>query len=236
MSTRLADVILSLHLVDLGPQGALRTLRRNPRPGEIPGLRYARTLTAAPLGPGVVPKPKVGRVGLLAAWDDDAALDGFLEAHPLAERLDGGWQVRLEPVRAYGAWPALPDLPPRERPVDPDEPVAVLTLGRLKLRRAPSFLRTSARAEQQAVADPALIAATGLARPPRIVATFSLWRTAAAMRAYATGGSGPHHLAATRAHQVRPFHHESVFVRFRPYAARGEWDGRDPLAVPALAS
>jgi hypothetical protein len=132
-------------------------------------------------------------------------------------------------LRAVGSWSGLPDLPDEERVVDDHEPVAVLTLGRLRLRRAVPFLRTSSRAERQAVTDPALLAATGLARPPRLVATFSLWRTAGAMRAYALGEDGDGHLRAIRAHAARSFHHESVFARFRPYGGRGLWDGRNPL-------
>jgi hypothetical protein len=227
---------MSMHLADVGRAAAPRLLRRRPEPADAPGLRYAQLMTGAPLGPGLIPRPQPGRVGLMAAWDDDGALDGFLAGHPLAERLAGGWHVRLEPLRAYGAWSALPDFPKPELPVDDDEPVAVLTLGRLKLRRALPFLRASAAAEGQAVADPALLAATGLARPPRLVATFSLWRGAAAMRAYATGGSGPEHRAATDAHRARAFHHESIFARFRPYASHGEWDGRDPLADPVVTA
>jgi hypothetical protein len=224
-------VIVSMHLADVGMRATAAALRARPEAAALPGLRYAETTIAAPLGGSLMPAPQLGRVGLIAAWDDDAALDRFLSGHSFAERLAGGWHVRLEPLRAVGAWSGLPDLPGEERPVDHQEPVAVLTLGRLRFRRAVSFLRTSARAERQAVSDPALLAATGLARPPRLVATFSLWRTAAAMRAYALGEAGDGHLRAIRAHTARAFHHESVFARFRPYGARGAWDGRDPLAL-----
>lgn len=229
-------MIVSVHLADVGRYAALGVLRRRPDPAEVPGLRYAEIAIAAPLGGGLLPRPQLGRVGLIAAWNDDRALDDFLTSHPLAERLADGWHVRLEPLRASGAWLALPDLPKNERPVDEDEPVAVLTLGRLRFRRTAPFLRTSAAAEEQAVADTALLASTGLARPPRLVATFSLWRTAAAMRAYAYGQTGPAHLAAIQAHRARPFHHESLFARFRPYAAQGTWDGRDPLATEAATA
>jgi hypothetical protein len=44
------------------------------------------------------------------------------------------------------------------------------------------------------------------------------------------GKSNPAHLSAVQAHAVKPYHHESAFVRFRPYASEGQWDGRDPLA------
>src|SRR3954468_16043041 len=212
------NVRLSVHIADVGARAVPGILLSRPR---TPGLRYATTTVAAPLGAGLVPKPQLGRVGLIAAWDDDAALDAFLDGDPLARRLAGGWHARLEPLRASGAWRALPELSAPERAVDDDEPVAVLTLGRLRLTRTLPFLRTSAQAEGRAVADPAVEFSPGLARPPRLVSTFSLWHSAAAMKDYAYGRSGAGHLAAIQAHRARAFHHESLFARFRPYAQQG---------------
>jgi hypothetical protein len=171
---------------------------------------------------------------MISAWESDEALGHFSHLHPIARHFAGGWEVRLQPLRVFGAWAGMAGLPARALPVDDDEPVAVLTLGRLRLRRIAAFRRSAAPAEAGAIASPALLAGTGLARPPRLVATFTLWRGAAAMREYATGAGGTHH-AAVEADRARPFHHESAFVRFRPYASRGSWDGRDPLAELAAA-
>jgi hypothetical protein len=223
-------VILSFHIADAGPRNAIGVLRSRPDPARVPGLRYAETLLGAPLRAGLLPKRAPGRVALIAAWDSDAALETFIERTPLARSLEHGWQVRLEPVRAWGAWSALPDIARPESPVADDEPVAVLTLGRLRLLRFAPFLAASAPAEREALAHPGVLAATGLARPPRIVATFSVWRTAREMREYALGDQPGGHLRAITAHKRRPFHHESVFVRFRPYAATGSWDGVKLLA------
>lgn len=222
-------MILSVHLADVGGAAALGVLRRPLVPRESPGLRYAAITIAAPLSARLLPAPAFGRVGLIAGWEDDSAFDRFLAEHHLAKRLAGGWHVRLQPVRVSGAWSALPQLPDEESPIADDEPAAVLTLGRLKLTSALRFLRTSAHAEGLAVRNPALLGSTALARPPRLVATFSLWRTTAAMRAYAYGQAGPDHLAAVKAHRARPLHRESAFIRCRPYAPQGTWDGRQPL-------
>lgn len=194
-------------------------------------MRYAEVMTAAPLSGRLLPRPNLGRVGLIAGWDDDPAVEAFLAGHPLAKQLAHGWHVRLQPTRVFGRWPQLPGLPATEEPMDDAEPAAVLTIGRLRLSQTFRFLRASAAAEGLAVRDPAVLASTGLARPPGLVATFSLWRSTSAMRAYAHGDSEPGHLAAIQAHAARPFHHESAFVRFRPYAATGKWDGRNPLAT-----
>jgi hypothetical protein len=222
-------VIASFHIADVGSR-SLGILRARPATTEIPGLRYAEIAIAAPLSGRLLPRPQPGRVVLVAAWEHDDALEQFLGEHPLAARFAGGWHVRLQPTRVVGAWSQLPGLPDEAQPMDDEEPAAALTLGRLRVTQTLRFLRASAAAEGLAVGDPALLASTGWARPPSLMATFSLWRTTAAMRAYASGHSDPGHADAVRAHSTQPFHHESAFIRFRPYGARGSWDGRDPLA------
>jgi hypothetical protein len=219
-----------VHIVDVGLPQMPNALRQTPRPGAVPGLRYAETtITAAQGGDRRLPVYP-GRFGLIAAWDDDRALDDFTRSdHPLASPLVAGWQVRLKPLRVSGAWPAMPGLPDRQLPVEDDEPVVVLTLGRPRLRRLRPFLRSAGPAEEEVAAAPGLLASIGLARPPRLVSTFSLWRSNAAMRDYAYRNGG-RHMAAVRADRERPFHHESAFIRFRPYRSEGEWEDRDPLA------
>jgi hypothetical protein len=228
-------VVVSIHIAKLDRRAAAAVLLRPPKPGAVPGLTYAVTTTAAPLGEPLLPPRRLGPVGMIAAWESDAALNEFDRSHPLAAQFTGGWQARLQPLRVFGRWAGMPGLPSRPLPVDDREPVGILTLGRLRLLRTGAFRRSAGPAEDAALASPALLAGTGLARPPRLVATFSLWRGAAAMREYAVGADGAHR-AAIEADRAQPFHHESAFVRFRPYASRGSWDGRDPLAGLAAAA
>lgn len=219
-----------MHIAELGVRRSLALLGAARRPPEAPGLRYAEAAGLVPLAGKAPPLPPRGAI-LIASWDDDAALDRFLSGHPLAERLSGGWHVRLMPKRIVGAWPEMPGLPTEEESMDPDEPAAVLTLGRPRLRTFVRFARTSRQAEKLAVGHPALVAGTAAARLPRFVATFSLWRTTAEMRDYALGRPDGRHLQAITADRATPFHHQSAFIRFRPYGARGTWDGREPLAL-----
>jgi hypothetical protein len=226
-------MFVSVHIVDAGLSTMPRALRRNPRSGATPGLLYAETTVTAPQGGGNRLPLFPGRFGLIAAWEDDDAFDDFLRGdHPLASLLVAGWHARLQPLRVSGAWPAIPGLPERRLPVADDEPVAVLTLGRPRLKRLRPFLRSAGPAEAEVVEAPGLLASIGLARPPRLVSTFSLWSSAAAMRDYSYRSDGSH-MAAVKADRERPFHHESAFIRFRPYASAGSWDGRDPLAAVA---
>jgi hypothetical protein len=226
-------MFVSVHIVDVGPSQMPTALRRKLRPEAVPGLLYAETTVTAPQGGGGRLPFFPGRFGLIAAWEKDDALDDFLRSdHPIAGRLVAGWHARLEPLRVSGAWPAIPGLPERQLAVADEEPVAVLTLGRPRLMRLRPFLRSAAAAEAEVAEAPGLLASIGLARPPRLVSTFSLWSSAAGMREYSYRNGGTH-MAAVKADRERPFHHESAFIRFRPYASAGSWDGRDPLVATA---
>ncbi len=223
-------MLLSAHICDLDLRSASRVLRRPPKPSEVAGLRYSETVLTAPLSGRLLPSPRLRPVAMIAAWESDEAFEAFSAGHPVGRSLAPGWQVRLQPLHVYGRWPGLSGLPERKIKLGDEEPVAVLTLGRPRAHRLPAFLKASARAEAEAVANPDVLALIGLARPPRLVATFSLWRNVGAMRNYARGHSDGAHPAATKTDRANPFHHDSAFIRFRPYASRGDWDGRDPLA------
>jgi hypothetical protein len=228
-------MIISVHLADIGARSVRATLSERPRPDTTPGLRYAETTLTGAIAAGM-PKLRPGRAALIAAWDDDAALDRFLAEDPLPERLAGGWQVRLRPVRVSGSWSPMPIETDPSAALDADsEPVAVLTLGKLRLRRAVPFLRANSRAAGTADADPSMVASVALARPPRFVGTFSIWRSVSAMSRYAYGAARPEHREAVREHRAEAFHHEAAFVRCRPYAARGSLDGLEPVTTAATA-
>ncbi|MFF3542268.1 spheroidene monooxygenase [Streptomyces platensis] len=228
-------MIVSVHFADVGVRAVRSVLRERPRPGETPGLRYAETTLTGAIAAGP-PKVRLGRAALLAAWDDDAALDRFLAEDPLARRLAGGWHVRLRPLRFSGSWGPMPvEIGPGVARDEDDGPVAVITLGQLRLRRALPFLRANSRAAGRAAEDPAMTASVALARPPRFVGTFSLWQSASAMQHYAYGSARPEHKNVITDHQAKPFHHEAGFLRCRPYGAQGTLDGREPVSAAAMA-
>ncbi len=219
-------MLASVHIADVGPATTLRRLWRTP---SAPGLRHANVAVTAPLGGSIRPSLQAGRLALVAFWEDDRALDRFLADHPMAAALRGGWHARLDPLRAHGTWPGLPDDVPRRRDVDHEGPAAVVTLGRLRLTQAPRFIKTSNKAENRVLGAPGLIWATGMARPP-FLATCSLWESTDALSAYAYGPHDPAHPDAIAADRAKPFHHQEAFIRFRPYGSTGSLAGRNALA------
>jgi hypothetical protein len=223
----------SVHVADVGMRNALALTRKPPAPGSIPGLRNAEVGLCAPLRGSLLPKPQLGRAVLIGFWEDDDAIDRFVGEHPLAARFASGWQVRGEPLRAFGTWPGLPADVPATRHVDYDGPVVAITLGRLRASQALRFLRTSTKAEAAVLEAPGLVWATGVGRVPKIVATCSLWESGKAAATYAFGNRQPAHSNAIAEGESEPFHHQQAFIRFRPYAAAGHLDGKNPLAEGA---
>jgi hypothetical protein len=228
-------MIASVHVSDVSLSVALSAARRTSFHRSVDGLRHANLAFAAPLSPSVLPRPSLRRIVMVAIWDGDAALDRFLETDRFANVFQNGWQVRLQPLRASGSWPGLDPTIPSSREAPYEGPTAVLTLGRLRARRAVNFFQTSARAEAQILESPGLIWATGMGLPP-FVRTFSLWRDSASLMSYAYGTTNSHHGAAIACDRRDAFHHTSAFVRFRPYASVGELHGKNPLAATWLDS
>ena len=226
------DATVTVHIADVGPGRAIRTLARPPRPDAHAGLVRADVASAAPLRETSAAVPQPGRVALISFWRDRASADAFCEWG--AGAFAGGWHAVLEPLRAHGAWPGLPPDLHRGRTTEYRGPSVVLTLGRLRLSQARRFLRTSAPAERAAIASPGLVWGTALARPP-FVATCSLWESTAALSDYAYGRSAEPHPQAIAADRGDGFHRRSAFVRFRPLEVGGSLSGRNALGPDQFA-
>lgn len=225
-------MIATVQLADLGPVGTVRALMRRPKPTAVAGLRSAEVALFAPLAPSG--PPPIGRAGLIAFWDDEAAFDRFVETDAIGRRFSGGFHARLRPLRAHGSWPGLPADVPTSRAVPHDGPVVVLTLGRLRISQTVRFLRASRPAEKAAAAHNGMVWGTAAARPP-FVATMSIWASAQATAAYAYGRQQPAHSQAIAAQERKDFHRRSAFIRFAPTRLEGTLGGSNPLSAAAIA-
>ena len=194
------------------------------------------------------------RWAMFAVWDDESFLDAFLEESEISAlrgRLGAEtYDLKLTPLRARGAWSGsnpltvdggdLAGQPPGAAPAGMaggrptaleagDGPVAVLTRATIRPRRLLRFYRSIAPPAEELAAQPGLLASVGIGEWPLArQGTFSLWESPDAVRAYATGGPG--HREVMRRTRAERWYSEELFARFRPFDARGTWDGSDPLA------
>lgn len=217
--------VVSVHLGEPGLADAAKLHWGWRGPDGIEGMLWGEVGTVVDFttrpGPSI---PRPSRIALVASWDADESIDRFVDAVPAARRFD--WHLRIEPIRAVGTWPSLEDVPRRDEVSEDDDPVAVTTLAYTRPSQFPRFVRTSRPAERAAAGSADVDIAIGIARPPRFVATFSLWRSVAGMRAFAhPRGSGPH-TEAIAENRRKGFHDDEIFLRGRPYGEDGEWRHR----------
>ncbi len=181
---------------------------------------------------------------MVACWDDEAALDGFLADHPTGRAFSAGWQVRMELVRAAGVWPGLDDdmvAAAGSKSRGMTGPSVAITIGTAYLRTTVPFIRVNSGLEDQFLETPAGVwgtASTNLRQ--RLVATLTIWENADAAVDYMKTGA---HGAAVAAHYdpaKDPTGHTFVtgggFFGFRPLATSGSVGGKNPLPADLLAS
>jgi hypothetical protein len=217
-------MIATVDIADLGVRRTLRSLRHRPAPAMVPGLRWLDTAAAVPLASKH--PPGFRRTVMIAFWDDEEAAAAFTRDHPLGQRFAGsGFHAVLRPLRAYGAWPGLPDEVPRARVISRDGPVLVTTLGKLRMSQSVRFFRASRPAERSALAAAGFVWGTAATRPagihPPFMATVSLWSSAEAAGGYAYGDPDAGHPRAVTKQRRKDFHHESAFIRHVPLAITG---------------
>lgn len=234
-------MLFSAHVVDTSRLAALR--RKTPKPADAPGLRSARTATAAPFTPGVLPRPQLGREVMVACWEDEVALDKFLADHPTGHAFGAGWHVRMELVRAAGVWPGLDDNMVHAagtKAKGMTGPSVAITIGTAYLRSVIPFARVNSGLEDQFLDTPSGLWGTACTNiPQRLVATLTIWESADAAVDYVKAGA---HGAAVAAHYdpaKDPTGHTFVtgggFFGFRPLSTSGSLGGKNPLPADLLA-
>jgi len=194
--------------------------------GTVPGLRFARVLGSGRDG-GFGLEPGLDCQGVFAAFDSAEAAEAFVKHSGVAtayrERALEHFSLTLEVSSCRGSWGGQP-MAAAAGPA-PLGPVAALTRAAIKPSRMREFWRHSPPAEAELAAAPGCRLAVGLGEAPLLrQATFSLWDSVQAMDAYARHGA---HQRAIRASWGGSYFSEWMFVRFRPLALRGRWQGRD---------
>ena len=233
--------LVTLHLwrVPAGrvPVALLRMALDRPRVRRTPGVRFAKLLGT---GDGRTFTPRdadLGRWGLLTTWSSAAAARDF-ETSPVAAGwralADETWRVDLAPVASRGRWSGRAPFG-APTPSRTQGPVAALTRARLVTRRTARFWSAVPPVSAALQGAPGMLGALGIGEAPLgLQGTFSLWRDAEALQAFAHRGAAHREVMART--PTEGWSAEELFARFAVLGSAGTLDGRDPLAPRGLAA
>lgn len=198
-----------------------RRLARLPvRPGfaKLLGTGSGETFTMRDADPG--------HWALLTTWADDAGASSLGDSG-LVRSWDAMAVERatftLAPIASHGRWSGREPFAP-SAPREWAGPVAAITRARIRPSEWPRFWRSVPPVSADLRADPAVTFAMGIGEAPvGLQGTFSIWSSAAAIRAFAY--ARPAHAAVVERTRERAWYAEELFARFAVLAAAGTYRG-----------
>jgi hypothetical protein len=227
-------VVHTFHLAKPGFATTLAALVRPPTSATVAGLHHAECMMPMRLGVSIISPARwqVRRLAMFAAWEDEAAIDDFLQRTRLGRALAAGWHVRLKFLRRWGHVAAFDGLPAVAGETDPDAPVVAVTVARLKLLQVPRFIRWGVPVERLVRDHPGTTLALAAARW-RTISTFTVWHSAREMTDMVHGRSAieapERHAAAMAERRRKDFHVEFTTLRFTCIGEYGAWEGRTSI-------
>ena len=174
---------------------------------------------------------------LLATWADDAsaaAFDNSPTARGWRQIADEQLAVHMAPVRSRGLWSRRAPFGPAghgpsrdTKPSTDAEPVASITRARIRPTKIRTFWRAVPPVSRDLHSVDGLRLAIGIGEAPLgLQGTFSLWRDADALTAFAHGREA--HRTVIRRTTREDWYAEELFARFRVLSVRGTYRGRTP--------
>jgi hypothetical protein len=179
-------------------------------------------------------KPDFRRWAFYAVWDHDAALDRFLADPPgrWADDWAESLSLRLRPTAARGPWTGVEALEarPAAKPAS-EAPVAHIVRLDLSLRGTLAMWGSAAPHVLHFLPDAhdLLLGIPLVDRPYMQPVSFSLWRSAEAVRQFARRAEGHQHSVQRVQRSQHDLHARYSTASFEPYASEGTWRGRNPL-------
>ncbi|MFK7936966.1 MAG: DUF3291 domain-containing protein [Saprospiraceae bacterium] len=183
---------------------------------------------------GFNPLPDWSTYALLQVWEDEAAANDFFQQSPLIQRYDQQsterWTIYMRTIMARGEWSqqqpfAVSDNLSNEVPL-----LGVITRATIKWRQLYNFWKYVPTSHQKLLTNSGLIYTKGIGEVPALqMATFSLWKDAAALKKFAYEQK-EHRVAIEKTRQL-DWYKEELFARFQPYRSEGTWQGEQPLAA-----
>jgi len=223
--------VFTFHLVKTNFKTAFKAFWSPPKPSKVAGLIHAECMTSMTLGSPIwsFSRMLVRQVAVFAQWENEEAIEQFLESDKLGRELSKGWHVRLKYLREWGYIDEF-DIPKESEDVDdPEAPVVAVTVARMKLFHVPRFIRWGRPVEKLVRDHPGKTLAMAAIRLPRTVSTFSVWNSQKEMLSMVHGHNKvpkpKRHADAMKERERKDFHYQFTTLRFKPIGEYGTWKG-----------
>jgi hypothetical protein len=210
--------VFSFHLADTKASTTLRAMSQQPTGKNTPGLHAMECMCVMGLGSPILSASRfqLRRLAVFAAWEDEGAINSFLQRSELGQSMNNGSEFAGLPEVAH----TVPE----------NTPVAAVTLARMKIPQALRFIKWGRPVEKLVRDHPGTTMALAAMRPLRTVSTFSMWRSQREMLDMVRGHSNvpdrARHSRAMVERERKDFHHEFTTLRFRVIQEYSSVDGR----------
>lgn len=231
--------VFTFHLLKTNYSTAFKAFWNPSSSDSVPGLIHSEWMTGMTLGSPVFSTSRIllRQVAVFAQWENESAVDHFLQNTSWGKILNQGWHTRLLYLRQWGSIRGF-QIPQETKELpDPNGPVVAVTLARMKFLQVPRFIRWGRPVEKLVRDHPGSTLALATTRFPRTVSTFSVWKSQQEMVDMVSGHSAvpqpKRHAMAMKERNRKGFHIEFTTLRFQPIAEHGEWEGRSAI-IPNL--
>ncbi len=204
----------------------------NPISKTTNGLIHSEYMTAMTLGSPVFSTSRVliGKIAVFMQWENEIALQNYLEQDSFGRILAKGWHVRLSFIREWGKFSGfiIPD--DKDKLESPNSPVVAVTIARMKPLAVPRFIHWGRPVEKLVRDHPGTVLSLASVKFPNTVSTFSIWKTEKEMANMVHGHSAlekpKRHSEAMKERERKEFHFEFMTLRFKPIGEFGSWKGQ----------
>ncbi len=231
--------IFTYHLVKTSHSSALKAMLFPPKAKNVSGLIHAECMTSMTLGLAIFSPSRmlIKQIAVFAQWENEMAIDNFLQHNNFGKILAKGWHTRLTFIRQWGKINDF-EIPNETFEFNTDDsPVVAVTIARMKLLEVPRFIRWGRPVEKLVRDHPGTTLSLASIRLPRTVSTFSIWKSLNEMTNMVHGRSSvshpKRHSNAMKERERKDFHFEFTTLRFKPISEFGEWNGRVNI-IPTL--
>ncbi len=222
----------SYHLVELPFFVAAKRIISNPISKNTKGLIHSEYMTAMTLGSPIFSLSRVliGQVAVFMQWENESALENYLEQDGFGRILAKGWHVRLSFIREWGKFSGfkIPDY--KDKLESQNSPVVAVTMARMNPYAVPRFIHWGRPVEKLVRDHPGTTLSLASVKFPNTVSTFSIWKTEKEMTDMVHGHSKvekpKRHSNAMEERERKDFHFEFTTLRFKPLAEFGKWKGQ----------